>query len=83
MALDFSFSAEHLAVREMAARFAKQEMLPLVREAEESETFPRELFKKWGVSAAAPVAAAAPAAAAGGAAAKLKNEKKFSIHHKI
>ena len=48
MALDFSFSAEHLAVREMAARFAKQEMLPLVREAEESETFPRELFKKWG-----------------------------------
>ena len=48
MALDFSFSAEHLAVREMAARFAKQEMLPLVREAEESETFPRELIKKWG-----------------------------------
>ena len=48
MALDFSFSAEHIAVREMAARFAKQEMLPLVREAEENEKFPRELFKKWG-----------------------------------
>lgn len=48
MALDFSFSAEHVAVREMAARFAKQEMLPLVREAEETETFPRELFQKWG-----------------------------------
>ena len=48
MALDFSFSPEHEAVREMAARFAEQEMKPLVRTAEEDEKFPRELFRKWG-----------------------------------
>lgn len=48
MALDFSFSPEHEAVREMAARFAEQEMKPLVRMAEEDEKFPRELFRKWG-----------------------------------
>ena len=48
MSLDFSFSPEHEAVREMAVRFAEQEMQPLVRLAEEDERFPRELFPKWG-----------------------------------
>ncbi len=48
MALDFSFSPEHEVVRELARRFAEQEMKPLVRMAEEDETFPRELFRKWG-----------------------------------
>ncbi len=48
MALDFDLSPEHEAVRELARRFCQQEMAPLVREAEESETFPRGMFRKWG-----------------------------------
>lgn len=48
MALDFSFSPEHEAVREMARKFSEKEMKPLVRQADEEEKFPRELFKKWG-----------------------------------
>lgn len=48
MALDFSFSPEHEAVRDMVRRFAQEQMAPLVTEAEENEVFPRELFRKWG-----------------------------------
>jgi butyryl-CoA dehydrogenase len=48
MALDFSFSPEHEAVRDMVRRFCVEEMAPLVREAEETETFPREIFARWG-----------------------------------
>lgn len=48
MALDFSFSPEHEAVRDMVQRFAQKELAPLVRDAEETETFPRELFLKAG-----------------------------------
>ncbi|MBU6269757.1 MAG: acyl-CoA dehydrogenase family protein [Betaproteobacteria bacterium] len=48
MALDFSFSPEHEAVRETVRRFAQEQMAPLVRQAEETETFPRELFRRWG-----------------------------------
>ncbi|MEI8304545.1 MAG: acyl-CoA dehydrogenase family protein [Burkholderiales bacterium] len=48
MALDFSFSPEHEAVRETVRRFAQQHMAPLVQQAEETETFPRELFARWG-----------------------------------
>jgi butyryl-CoA dehydrogenase len=48
MALDFSFSPEHEAVRESIRRFARERMAPLVTEAEESERFPRELFAQWG-----------------------------------
>jgi hypothetical protein len=48
MALDFSFSAEHEAVRDMVRRFAQEKMAPLVNEAEENEVFPRELFRQWG-----------------------------------
>jgi alkylation response protein AidB-like acyl-CoA dehydrogenase len=48
MALDFSFSPEHEAVRETARRFCREELAPLVRDAEENETFPRELFRRWG-----------------------------------
>jgi len=47
MALDFELSPEHEAVRELARRFCQQEIAPLVREAEESETFPRAMFRKW------------------------------------
>jgi alkylation response protein AidB-like acyl-CoA dehydrogenase len=48
MALDFSFSPEHESVRETVRRFCQDEVAPLVRDAEETETFPRELFRKWG-----------------------------------
>ena len=48
MALDFSFSPEHESVRETVRRFCQDEVAPLVRQAEETETFPRELFRKWG-----------------------------------
>ncbi len=48
MALDFSFSPEHESVRETVRRFCQEEVAPLVRHAEETETFPRELFRKWG-----------------------------------
>jgi alkylation response protein AidB-like acyl-CoA dehydrogenase len=48
MALDFSFSPEHETVRETVRRFAQQQMAPLVQQAEETETFPRELFARWG-----------------------------------
>jgi len=46
--MDFSFSPEHEQVRDMVRRFAEKEMAPLVREAEETERFPRHLFRKWG-----------------------------------
>jgi alkylation response protein AidB-like acyl-CoA dehydrogenase len=45
MALDFSFSPEHEAVRETVRRLCQDEVAPLVRDAEETETFPRELFR--------------------------------------
>ncbi len=48
MALDFSFSPEHDAVRETVRRLCQDDVAPLVRDAEETETFPRELFRKWG-----------------------------------
>lgn len=48
MALDFSFSSEHEAVRDTIRRFCRAELAPLVRQAEEDEVFPRELFRKWG-----------------------------------
>ncbi len=48
MALDFSFSPEHEAVRETVRRLCQDDVAPLVRDAEETETFPRELFRKWG-----------------------------------
>ena len=45
--MDFSLSAEHEQVRDMVRRFCREELAPLVREAEETEVFPRELFRKW------------------------------------
>ncbi|MEN9317070.1 MAG: hypothetical protein RIS35_3463 [Pseudomonadota bacterium] len=48
MSLDFSFSPEHESVREMVRRFCADEVAPLVRDADENEAFPRELFAKWG-----------------------------------
>jgi alkylation response protein AidB-like acyl-CoA dehydrogenase len=48
MALDFSLSEEHLAVRESVRRLCREEVAPLVNDAEENETFPRDLFRLWG-----------------------------------
>jgi alkylation response protein AidB-like acyl-CoA dehydrogenase len=48
MALDFSLSEEHLAVRDSVRRLCRDEVAPLVNDAEENETFPRELFRLWG-----------------------------------
>jgi len=46
--MDFSFSAEQEALRQTVRRFAESELAPLVRDAEEAETFPRRLFKRFG-----------------------------------
>ncbi len=48
MALDFAFSPEHEAVRDTVRRFCAEEVAPLVRAAEECETFPKPLFRRWG-----------------------------------
>ena len=46
--MDFSLSAEHEQVRDLVWRFCRDEIAPRVTEAEESETFPVEIFRKWG-----------------------------------
>jgi alkylation response protein AidB-like acyl-CoA dehydrogenase len=46
--MDFSLSDEQEQVRNLVRRHAAEEMAPLVRDAEESETFPRQLFHRWG-----------------------------------
>lgn len=46
--MDFEFSPQQQQVRETIARFVAQDMAPLVDRAEESEEFPRDLFRKWG-----------------------------------
>lgn len=48
MSLDFSFSDEHVAVRDSVRRLCQQELAPLVMDAEENECFPRSVFKRWG-----------------------------------
>ena len=46
--MDFSFTEEQEALRETVRRFAETELAPLVREAEETERFPRHLFRRFG-----------------------------------
>jgi alkylation response protein AidB-like acyl-CoA dehydrogenase len=48
MSLNFSFSSEHELVRDSVRRLCREELAPLVNEAEETETFPRHVFKRWG-----------------------------------
>ena len=48
MSLNFSFSSEHESVRDTVRRLCRDELAPLVNEAEETETFPRHVFKCWG-----------------------------------
>jgi len=44
--LDFSLSEEHIIFRDNYRRFCEKEIAPLVSEAEETETFPLQLFSK-------------------------------------
>lgn len=46
--MDFTLSPEHVQIRHLARRFCQSEIVPRLQEAEETETFPREIFKKWG-----------------------------------
>jgi butyryl-CoA dehydrogenase len=48
MSLDFTFSPEHEAVRETVTRFCREELKPLVEQADETEVFPKQVFKRWG-----------------------------------
>ncbi|MGE8318511.1 MAG: acyl-CoA dehydrogenase family protein [Comamonas sp.] len=48
MSLNFEFSAEHEAVRDTVRRLCRDELAPLVRDAEENESFPRHVFQRWG-----------------------------------
>ncbi|WP_291614992.1 acyl-CoA dehydrogenase family protein [Bradyrhizobium sp.] len=45
--MNFEFTPQQEQVRETIARFAAEEMAPLVAEAEENEVFPRQLFRRW------------------------------------
>ncbi|MDA1097982.1 MAG: acyl-CoA dehydrogenase family protein [Proteobacteria bacterium] len=45
--MDFNFTPEQEQVRDTIRRFTAAEIAPLVREADETETFPRDLFPKW------------------------------------
>jgi alkylation response protein AidB-like acyl-CoA dehydrogenase len=45
--MNFEFTSQQQQVRETIARFATEEMAPLVREAEENEVFPKQLFPRW------------------------------------
>jgi butyryl-CoA dehydrogenase len=46
--MDFKLSPEHVQVRDLIRRFCASEIVPRLQEAEETETFPREIFRKWG-----------------------------------
>lgn len=46
--MDFNFSPEHIALRETVRRHAETEAKPHVRHSDDTETFPVELFKRWG-----------------------------------
>ncbi len=46
--MDFNFTPEQEQVRDMVRRFAETEMAQLVYAAEETETFPTQIFRRWG-----------------------------------
>lgn len=45
--MNFEFTPQQEQVRETIARFAAEEMAPLVAGAEENEVFPKQLFRRW------------------------------------
>ncbi|HOJ51810.1 MAG TPA: acyl-CoA dehydrogenase family protein [Syntrophales bacterium] len=44
--MDFRLSDEHIALKNMARKFAEQEIIPVIREYDEREEFPWEIVKK-------------------------------------
>lgn len=48
MSLNFEFSGEHEGVRDTIRRLCQEELSPLVFEAEETEQFPKHVFRRWG-----------------------------------
>ncbi len=44
--MDFELTEENIMFREAIRKFAQKEVAPLVDEAEETNVFPRQLFKK-------------------------------------
>jgi butyryl-CoA dehydrogenase len=46
--MDFAFSPEHDQLRATVRRHAETEMRPLAAEADDTERFPRHLFRRWG-----------------------------------
>ena len=46
--MDFNFSVEHNSLRETVRRHMEEEAAPFVRQSDESETFPKQLFRRWG-----------------------------------
>lgn len=46
--MDFTFSPEHESVRDTIRRLCRDELASLVPEAEESEVFPKQVFRRWG-----------------------------------
>lgn len=46
--MDFTLTEEQIAIREMAARFARQEIAPRVRDYDREERFPMEIYEQMG-----------------------------------
>jgi alkylation response protein AidB-like acyl-CoA dehydrogenase len=46
--MDFTFSPEQEVLRDTVRRFCAEHIAPRARAADDSETFPRELFRQWG-----------------------------------
>ncbi len=46
--MDFTFTPEQEALRDTVRRFAQTELAPLVREADDTEIFPKHLFRRFG-----------------------------------
>lgn len=46
--MDFSFSEQHVAVRDTVRRLCRSEHQRLVAAAEENEALPRDVFARWG-----------------------------------
>lgn len=44
--MDFSLSSEQREIRELALKFAKNEMIPVAQQFDEEGTFPKDIFKK-------------------------------------
>ncbi len=46
MKMDFSLSSEQSEIKELALKFARNEMIPLSQKFDEEGTFPKDIFKK-------------------------------------